>query len=178
MLENRWDDSFRFEKIQQIVKDSGGQLWSVNVSFAKAQEELAERSKEFEAFADRFMGVQPKVRCTTVCAGSDGPETFPSQPDAFLSDSYANEADRSRLAIAAAVAEEEDIWSPRTGLKGKIDVTVLATLASAASIDHPAPIPFEIKTGRTNAGMEHRAQTMLYTLLLEDRYGTSAGRVS
>jgi DNA replication ATP-dependent helicase Dna2 len=33
------------------------------------------------------------------------------------------------------------------------------------------PLPLEIKTGRTIAGMEHRAQTMLYTLLLSERYG-------
>jgi len=32
-------------------------------------------------------------------------------------------------------------------------------------------MPFEIKTGRTVAGMEHRAQTMLYTLLASERYG-------
>lgn len=32
-------------------------------------------------------------------------------------------------------------------------------------------MPFEIKTGRSIAGMEHRAQTMLYTLLAEERYG-------
>ena len=32
-------------------------------------------------------------------------------------------------------------------------------------------MPFEIKTGMAKAGMEHRAQTMLYTLLMEERYG-------
>lgn len=35
-----------------------------------------------------------------------------------------------------------------------------------------SPMPFEIKTGRAVAGMEHRAQTMLYTLLMGERYGT------
>ena len=33
-------------------------------------------------------------------------------------------------------------------------------------------MPFEIKTGRAVGVMEHRAQTMLYTLLMEDRYCT------
>lgn len=32
-------------------------------------------------------------------------------------------------------------------------------------------MPFEIKTGRAIAAMEHRAQTMLYTLLTAERYG-------
>lgn len=103
----------------------------------------------------------------------DADSTFSGypQPDAFLSDSCSKESDRARLAISAAVAEEEDIWSPRTGLKGKIDVTTIARLEQAFEATEPGPVPFEIKTGRTNAGMEHRAQTMLYTLLLEDRYG-------
>ncbi|BGP57825.1 DNA replication endonuclease-helicase Dna2 [Rhodotorula sphaerocarpa] len=151
MLANRWDEPFRQDKAREIVKASGGQLWTLNVGFEQAEEELAERSKGFEAFADRFTGKQPK-------------------PDAFLSDSSSKESDRARLAISAAVAEEEDIWSPRTGLKGKIDVTTIARLEQAFEATEPGPVPFEIKTGRTNAGMEHRAQTMLYTLLLEDRY--------
>jgi len=32
-------------------------------------------------------------------------------------------------------------------------------------------MPLEIKTGRATAGLEHRAQTMLYTLLMSERYG-------
>lgn len=32
------------------------------------------------------------------------------------------------------------------------------------------PMPFEIKTGKVIGGSDHRAQTMLYTLLMEDRY--------
>lgn len=37
-------------------------------------------------------------------------------------------------------------------------------------------MPFEIKTGRAVGVMEHRAQTMLYTLLMEDRYCESYSR--
>ncbi|GAA5984572.1 hypothetical protein JCM10908_003406 [Rhodotorula pacifica] len=153
MLENRWDDAFREGKITEIVKQSGNHLFTVNLDFDKAREELTERSKELEAFADRFVGDEPKA-------------------DAFLSDPQVKDADRCRLAIRKSVAEEEDIWSPRTGLKGKIDVTTLTRLAEPrqAGAITTMPTPFEIKTGRTSAGMEHRAQTMLYTLLMEDRY--------
>ncbi|GAA5863149.1 hypothetical protein JCM3774_001437 [Rhodotorula dairenensis] len=153
MLENRWDDAFREGKISEIVKQTGGQLFTVNLDFDKAREELAERSKELEAFADRFVGEEPKF-------------------DAFLSNPQAKDADGCRLAITRSIAEEEDVWSPRTGLKGKIDVTTLTRITDPhqAGAVKTIPTPFEIKTGRTNAGMEHRAQTMLYTLLLEDRY--------
>ena len=61
MLENRWDDAFRQDKIAEIVKQSGGQLFAVNLEFEKAREELDERSKDLEAFADRYVGEEPKV---------------------------------------------------------------------------------------------------------------------
>lgn len=41
---------------------------------------------------------------------------------------------------------------------------------SVASQTHPTPL--ELKTGRSTQVMEHRAQTILYTLLMEERYGT------
>lgn len=75
---------------------------------------------------------------------------------------------------------EEDIWSPTYGLKGKLDATVQTTishttpkgkLAFSEHILTHGPKPLEIKTGRATAGMEHRAQTMLYTLLAQERYG-------
>jgi DNA replication ATP-dependent helicase Dna2 len=86
---------------------------------------------------------------------------------------------------------EEDIWSPTYGLKGKLDATVLGVISdpvippsNSSSYYKPppsstiqkrtetvTPLPLELKTGRALAGMEHRAQTMLYTLLLSERYG-------
>ena len=85
---------------------------------------------------------------------------------------------------------EEDIWSPTYGLKGKLDATVLGVISdpvippsNSSSYYKPppsstiqkrtetvTPLPLELKTGRALAGMEHRAQTMLYTLLLSERY--------
>jgi DNA replication ATP-dependent helicase Dna2 len=78
---------------------------------------------------------------------------------------------------------EEDIWSPMYGIKGKLDATVQAITSSppepspftnAKLCNSPvlftSPMPFEIKTGRANQTMEHRAQTMLYTLLASERY--------
>ena len=91
----------------------------------------------------------------------------------------------SLLAINGVLDIEEDIWSPTYGLKGKIDATVQGiiseptTTSSTNYTTRPSterrlmqvPLPFELKTGRALAGMEHRAQTMLYTLLLSERYG-------
>ena len=96
----------------------------------------------------------------------------------------------SLLAISKLLDIEEDIWSPTYGLKGKLDATVLGVISdpvippsksSSYKLPTPTftihqrtqtltPLPLELKTGRALA-MEHRAQTILYTLLLSERYG-------
>jgi DNA replication ATP-dependent helicase Dna2 len=97
---------------------------------------------------------------------------------------YNHQAERDQvdtLAITKLNDVEEDIWSPKYGLKGKLDATVNITIetlkpsSSRAIGANPTPTvtrgpaPLELKTGRVSP-VEHRAQTMLYTLLLSDRY--------
>ncbi|KAF9141112.1 Tripartite DNA replication factor [Mortierella sp. GBA39] len=72
---------------------------------------------------------------------------------------------------------EENIWSPMFGLKGKIDASIQVVLKTVNSnnavSDAPAQtlvVPFELKTGKKSNVLSHRAQTMLYTLLMTDRY--------
>jgi DNA replication ATP-dependent helicase Dna2 len=78
----------------------------------------------------------------------------------------------SLLAITGLHDIEEDIWSPKWGLKGKVDASVQAAIRRpGASTSEETIAPLEIKTGRSVGVMAHRAQTMLYTLLMEDRYG-------
>ena len=108
-----------------------------------------------------------------------------SQPESYLTDPRSREADpasSTRLAIAGVHDIEEDIISPRLGLKGKIDASIQATLRGPPSLLWPlgqeevSVLPFEIKTGRSIGIMQHRAQTMLYTQMMSDRYGQSAVR--
>lgn len=84
--------------------------------------------------------------------------------------------DPDLLAINGLHDVEEDIWSPKWGLKGKVDASVQARILRDAPASHGGSAeervaPLEIKTGRSVGMMAHRAQTMLYTLLMEDRYG-------
>ena len=97
----------------------------------------------------------------------------------ILTNTRSSADQNSLLAISQLHDVEEDIWSPTYGLKGKLDATVQAVIAES-TIDKDVKkepqlsihtMPFEIKTGRSIAGMEHRAQTMLYTLLAAERYG-------
>lgn len=72
---------------------------------------------------------------------------------------------------------EERFWSPQYGLKGNVDVTAQFNV----SIDDQQTVvtaPLEFKTGKSEYQQtSHRAQVLLYTLLMSERYGinVSAG---
>lgn len=56
---------------------------------------------------------------------------------------------------------EENIWMPKLGLKGKVDVTTLVNIHSKKKI-----MPLEIKTGRVTFSPEHKGQVILYSLMM------------
>ncbi|KAG8960730.1 Tripartite DNA replication factor [Tulasnella sp. 419] len=162
--EGQWDKKFIEDKIDEVVQNGLGELVKLSVGVEKAKVEVRTRAVGVQAFSERFIADYPK-------------------PDAELTDSR-NTSSKSLLALTGLHDVEEDIWSPTYGLKGKIDASMQATIKDE---DGPSKVvgnaglgrtkatswtvPLEIKTGRANAGMEHRAQTMLYTLLVAERYG-------
>ncbi|XP_075072554.1 DNA replication ATP-dependent helicase/nuclease DNA2 [Mixophyes fleayi] len=77
-----------------------------------------------------------------------------------------------RDAKSAQVSEfldiEENIWSPRFGLKGKIDVTAKVKIHQKSK-GHFKIMPLELKTGKESNSIEHRSQVVLYTLLSQER---------
>ena len=95
--------------------------------------------------------------------------------EAVLSDTRVARGETALLAIGSLHDVEEDIWSPTYGLRGKLDASVQANIERTQRTLSTHPAPFEIKTGRAVAGLEHRAQTMLYSLLMQDRYGQPVG---
>ena len=74
------------------------------------------------------------------------------------------------MSINKLLDVEEHVWSPKYGLKGNIDATVQVVMNDTEG-ERTLTVPFEIKTGRNNSNISHKAQTTLYTLLLSDRYG-------
>lgn len=62
---------------------------------------------------------------------------------------------------------EETIWSVKYGLKGKVD----ATLSVIKSPNKIIQVPFELKTGKRPSSVCHRAQTLLYALMLHSKQG-------
>lgn len=53
---------------------------------------------------------------------------------------------------------EENIWSPRFGLKGKIDVTAGVRIHRRGRKDMDKIVPLELKTGKESNSIEHRSQ--------------------
>ncbi|KAJ7672725.1 DNA replication factor Dna2-domain-containing protein [Mycena rosella] len=153
----RWEDLWVDEKIEEVICEKISDIAKINLSVEDARHEIKLRAKGLKAFSDKYISDVPKAH-------------------ALLTNTRSGPNETSLLAISQLLDIEEDIWSPIWGLKGKIDATVLAVISDTKSPTSGAvvtsgPKPFEIKTGRPVAGLEHRAQTMLYTLLTEERYG-------
>ncbi|MES1914139.1 MAG: hypothetical protein MHM6MM_006259, partial [Cercozoa sp. M6MM] len=68
----------------------------------------------------------------------------------------------SLLAIDHVLDIEEVMASPRFAVRGVADLSVVSTGSDL--------MPIEVKTGRP--GMQHRAQALVYALLMGERYGT------
>jgi len=64
--------------------------------------------------------------------------------------------------ISNIVDIEENFWSPRLGVKGKIDISVGVKGDSRV-------LPLEIKTGKPSFSAEHSGQVMLYSMMSRDR---------
>ncbi|CDZ96213.1 DNA replication helicase [Phaffia rhodozyma] len=140
-----------------------GEIYRAGLSWDEVWYEVKEKAAvSISRLAEKFM-----VGIDAGCEPKD---------EAYLHNS------KERLALTGLHDIEEDIRSPMWGLQGKIDVSIQATLldtglgsGSAGKKERTSQswtMPFEIKTGRAVGVMEHRAQTMLYTLLMEDRYAT------
>lgn len=72
------------------------------------------------------------------------------------------------VSICKVLDIEEHLWSPTYGLKGMVDASVQLKLSPTNKV---LTIPFELKTGKVSRFITNRAQTLLYTLLMSDRYG-------
>lgn len=101
LSEDRWDDEWRKEKISEILKGEVQTLWSMDLSIDKAREEMMDKSKEFEAFKDQFVGVAPGVSFFSLW-----------QPRRMLTSASASPT-RSSPTLARAIPLALDSQSPR-----------------------------------------------------------------
>lgn len=143
---NNWDQNFLNEAIDRAMKKHIEDLYTIKVSFTDAREHLSSKMPEVRGWAAKFVSSYPR-------------------PDA-LAQGRNNE--KTRVCISKLLDIEEHVWSPLYGLKGNIDATIQVTVKNPNE-ERTLTVPFEVKTGK-NVSENHQAQTMLYNLLLSDRY--------
>jgi DNA replication ATP-dependent helicase Dna2 len=88
----------------------------------------------------------------------------------FMADHCGSTDAKPKVCINKVLDIEEHIWSPTYGLKGNIDATVQVRVEEEQEEGKTWVVPLEVKTGKNTSLMNHRAQTMLYTLMMSDRY--------
>ncbi|KAI7821947.1 DNA replication factor Dna2-domain-containing protein [Gamsiella multidivaricata] len=145
--------------IDKIIKAHLNDLYLVNESIDIARDSISRLIPSCQDWARRYLRATPT---------SEG--TFEDSIGVAIS----NRSDV--LCVNKILDIEENIWSPMFGLKGKIDASiqvVVKTTKKTAGFEEidmcTLTVPFELKTGRKSV-IPHRAQTMLYTLLMTDRY--------
>ncbi|XP_061420867.1 DNA replication ATP-dependent helicase/nuclease DNA2 isoform X2 [Lethenteron reissneri] len=122
-----------------------------------------------------------------------GPEPKSASDGLHMQIKMTGEADASACTVSVRHLGdvEESVWSPRFGLKGKVDAMATVRIhrrarchannrAAAAppgkvhgrgNEEIVRTVPLELKTGKESNSIEHRAQVVLYTLLTQERWG-------
>ncbi|XP_064619573.1 DNA replication ATP-dependent helicase/nuclease DNA2-like [Lineus longissimus] len=75
---------------------------------------------------------------------------------------------KGELSVIGVKDIEENVWSPRFGIKGKIDVTVDVKIHKTAGASRKI-VPLELKTGKSSFSVEHKGQVTLYSMMMSDR---------
>ncbi|XP_043912886.1 DNA replication ATP-dependent helicase/nuclease DNA2 [Protopterus annectens] len=139
------------------------EIYSLKLNPAEVMQEVDDYLPSLLNWARNFLASSPQA-------------TSPQLNLTLPSDGNLNKTEKAcSVTVTDFVDIEENIWSPRFGLKGKIDVT-----ASVKIHRRPKPqtivMPLELKTGRETNSIEHRSQLILYVLLsMERRADPEAG---
>ncbi|XP_035307113.1 DNA replication ATP-dependent helicase/nuclease DNA2 [Cricetulus griseus] len=141
-----------FQTLQEVrhLKE----MYRLNLSPDEMKCEVEEYLPSFSKWAEDFMRKGP-------------PTEFPQMQLSLPSDG-SNRNSSCNIEVIKSLDIEESIWSPRFGLKGKIDVTVGVKIHRDYKTKYKI-MPLELKTGKESNSIEHRSQVVLYTLLSQER---------
>ncbi|KAJ2895472.1 DNA replication endonuclease-helicase Dna2, partial [Coemansia aciculifera] len=149
-MQNKWDDDTMNASIRSLIKDNIASLWECQIDETTVHQQIVECVPTYQEWAQTYMHHDAALGSTYTTHRSS----------ASGSDS------ESLVAVSKIMDMEENVWSPKFGLKGKVDLTILAKYSDQGALVQP----FELKTGRNTQNTAHRAQLVLYTLLLSDKY--------
>ncbi|XP_049553163.1 DNA replication ATP-dependent helicase/nuclease DNA2 isoform X1 [Orcinus orca] len=153
-------DSFAPGKLQELAFQTVQEIrhlkemYRLNLNQDEIKQEVEEYLPSFSKWAGDFMHKHtstdfPQMQLSLPSDGSDGNSTC-------------------NIEVINSLDIEESIWSPRFGLKGKIDVTVGVKIHRGCKTKYKI-MPLELKTGKESNSIEHRSQLVLYTLLSQER---------
>ncbi|KAL1918139.1 uncharacterized protein VTP21DRAFT_3405 [Calcarisporiella thermophila] len=149
LRENDFSSEFMLAEVERLVIRTVEALYCAGEDESSALRKLKELVPVMQEWANRFVVPRPKE-------------------DALVIEHQGFSKEKSNLCINKILDIEEHVWSPMFGLKGNIDASIQVEEQDGTR----RTAPFELKTGRSSKVMSHRAQTLLYTLLMSDRYDT------
>ncbi|TKS69946.1 ATP-dependent helicase/nuclease DNA2 DNA replication [Collichthys lucidus] len=137
-----------------------GDMYSLGVTQEEMKQELHDYLPSLELWAREYLSSPtPKAISLKVPSNSRAPSPV--------------------VTVTELADIEENVWSPRFGLKGKIDVTARVRIQRPRNGGHRTTeertVPLELKTGKESNSIEHRSQVILYTLMSLERYNPEAG---
>ncbi|XP_038557223.1 DNA replication ATP-dependent helicase/nuclease DNA2 [Micropterus salmoides] len=143
-----------------------GDMYSLGVSQEEMKQELHDYLPSLEHWAKEYLiSPTPKAISLKIPGNSRAPSSCQDPATA--------------VTLTELVDIEENVWSPRFGLKGKIDVTARVQIQRQRNSSLRTPeeriVPLELKTGKESNSIEHRSQVILYTLMSLERYSPEAG---
>ncbi|XP_060895987.1 DNA replication ATP-dependent helicase/nuclease DNA2 [Labrus mixtus] len=144
-----------------------GDMYSLGVSQEEMKQELHAYLPSLEHWAKDYLN-------------SPTPKAISLKIPSSSSRAPSRGQDSATVVTVTELADiEENVWSPRFGLKGKIDVTARVQIQRPRNGTHRTleerTVPLELKTGRESNSIEHRSQVILYTLMSMERYNSEAG---
>lgn len=147
-------DSFAPEKLQELAFQTVQEIrhlkemYRLNLNQDEVKQEVEEYLPSFSKWAGDFMR---KYTSTD----------FPQMQLSLPSDGGNNNS-ACNIEVINSLDIEESIWSPRFGLKGKIDVTVGVKIHRGCKTKYKI-MPLELKTGKESNSIEHRSQVEILT---------------
>ncbi|XP_028298854.1 DNA replication ATP-dependent helicase/nuclease DNA2 isoform X2 [Gouania willdenowi] len=139
-----------------------GDMYSLGVSQEEMKLELYNYLPSLELWAKEYLSSATPKTISLKIPSSSGAPSRGQDPAAVVT-------------VTELTDIEENVWSPRFGLKGKIDVTARVRIQRSRSRREEKSVPLELKTGKESNSIEHRSQVILYTLMSLERYNTDAG---
>uniref|UniRef100_A0A8C9I2I3 DNA replication ATP-dependent helicase/nuclease n=1 Tax=Piliocolobus tephrosceles TaxID=591936 RepID=A0A8C9I2I3_9PRIM len=145
------NNSFAPEKLQELAFQTIQEIrhlkemYRLNLSQDEIKQEVEDYLPSFCKWAGDFMHKN---------TSTDFPQLQLSLPsDSSKDNSTCN------IEVVKSMDIEESIWSPRFGLKGKIDVTVGVKIHRGCKTKYKI-MPLELKTGKESNSIEHRSQAV------------------